>query len=81
MFSGAGLLSLLTSIPWSHRSEISSEVRFELCPESKHGKSEISTPHTLLSTRKGNFETGKTSLYYSYSSLTNKYSSIPSFVK
>ena len=44
-------------------------MRFELCPKSKHGKSKISTPHTLCSTKTINSETGSTLSSYSSSSL------------
>ena len=67
------MLSSSTEMPWRRRSAMSSEVRFEFRPEVKHGKSEISTPHTLCYINKFNSETVSTSLYSSFSSLTNNY--------
>ena len=43
---------------------MSSEVKFELFPEAKHGRYKISTPYTHCYTNKGKYETGGTSLYY-----------------
>ena len=81
VFSGSGIFSGAGSLYWRQRSAISSEVRFKLSPEAKHGKSQISTSYTLCYTNKGNSETGSTSLPSSYSSLTNKFYSLTFFGK
>ena len=60
MFSGEGSLLPFTEVPWSRRSAMSIEVRFEFFPEAKYCKYEVSTPHTLFSTNKGNSKTGST---------------------
>ena len=52
IFSGAGSFSSSTEMTWRYRSAMSYEVKFELCHEVKHGKPNISTPHTLCSTKK-----------------------------
>ena len=67
-------------MPWRRISAISSEVRFKLFPESKHGKSEISTTHTLCYTNKGNPETVVTSSSSSSSSLKISLPLFPPFL-
>ena len=62
IFLGEGLLSSSITMTWRRILAMSSEVRLGFFPEAKHGKSEISTPHTLFSTKKGNSENYSTYL-------------------